>query len=139
MVNNCQFIGRVGQTPEIKNLQSGDKLASFSMALSEKWIDKSGEKKEKTTWINLVCFGKQTEIIEKWVTKGSLLYVEAKVQVDSYDDKDGKKMTATKFNVKSFTMLGGNEQKESSAPSAMNQPEPSNPFDSDVSEDELPF
>ncbi len=123
MVNNCQFVGRVGQTPEIKNLQSGDKLASFSMALSEKWTDKSGEKKEKTTWVNLVCFGKQAEIIEKFVSKGSLLYVEAKVQVEQYEDKDGKKMTAVKFNVKNFTMLGGNEQKESSAPSAMNQPQ----------------
>jgi len=121
MVNSCNFIGRVGQIPEVRTLQSGDKLASFSMALSEKWTDKSGEKKEKTTWINLVCFGKQADIIEKWVQKGMLLYVESKVQVEQYEDKDGKKMTATKFNIKSFTMLGGNEPKESTSHSSMSQ------------------
>jgi len=140
MVNSCNFIGRVGQNPEIRNLQSGDKLASFSMALSEKWTDKSGEKKEKTTWINLVCFGKQAEIIEKWVQKGMLLYVESKVQIDQYE-KDGVKMTATKFNIKNFTMLGGNEPKESTGQhSSMSQPSSgSSAFDDDSEDSSLPF
>lgn len=138
MVNSCNFIGRVGQNLEIRNLQSGDKLASFSMALSEKWTDKSGEKKEKTTWINLVCFGKQAEVIEKWVTKGMLLYVESKVQIEQYE-KDGVKMTATKFNVKNFTMLGGNEPKESSGHSSMNQPSQSSSAFDDPSDQDLPF
>lgn len=141
MVNSCNFIGRVGQIPEVRTLQSGDKLASFSMALSEKWTDKSGEKKEKTTWINLVCFGKQAEIIEKYVQKGALLYVESKVQVEQYEDKDGKKMTATKFNIKNFTMLGGNEPKESSGQhSSMSQPsQGSSAFDDDGDSEGLPF
>jgi single-strand DNA-binding protein len=104
MVNSAHFIGRLGQNPEIRTLQSGDKLATWSMALSESWKDKDGNKQEKTTWINCNCFGKQAEIIEKYVKKGDLLYVEAKVQVDQYE-KDSVKMTATKFNVKNFTML----------------------------------
>jgi single-strand DNA-binding protein len=104
MVNNCTFIGRIGKDPEIRTLQSGDKLATWSIALSESWKDKDGNKQEKTTWVNCNCFGKQADIIEKYVKKGDLLYVEAKVQVDQYE-KDGQKLTATKFNVKNFTML----------------------------------
>lgn len=118
MVNQCTFIGRLGQDPEIRDLQSGDKLATFSMALSENWKDKSGEKQSKTTWINCSVFGKQAEIIQQYVHKGDLLYIEAKVQVDQYE-KEGVKMTATKFVIKNFTMLGS---KNESAPTAPGTP-----------------
>jgi single-strand DNA-binding protein len=144
MINNCIFIGRLGKDPEIKSLQSGDKLATWSMALSESWKDRDGNKQEKTTWINCACFGKQAEIIEKYVKKGDLLYVEAKVQVDQYE-KDGVKMTATKFNVKNFTMLSpkGDSQAPQQAasgphPSTNYIPKPTPVFHEDES-DELPF
>jgi single-strand DNA-binding protein len=143
MVNDCTFIGRVGKEPEIKNLQSGDKLATWSMALSESWKDKEGNKQEKTTWINCACFGKQAEIIEKYVKKGDLLYVETKVQVDQYE-KDGVKMTATKFNVKNFTMLGskkedGNQQEPQKGHSSMSSTSKPNPVYHEDESDELPF
>ena len=139
MTNTCVFIGRIGQKPESKTLPSGDSLVTFSMALSEKWKDKNGEKVEKTTWINCVSFGKQSEIIAQYVDKGSLLYIEAKYQLDVYE-KDNVKMSAPKFVVKSFTLLGGKpetDQSGQSVPPAMqsrNQPV----YDEDDS-DELPF
>jgi single-strand DNA-binding protein len=142
MVNSSIFIGRVGQKPETRQLPSGDKLSTFSMALSEKYKDKNGERIEKTTWINCVVFGKQAEIVEQYVDKGSLLYIEAKYQLDVYE-KDGVKMNAPKFVVKSFTMLGGKPDSEQSsspqsAPSAM-QPKPVQQADYQEDSDDLPF
>lgn len=136
MVNSCTFIGRVGQKPETRILQSGEKVSSFSMALSEKWKDKNGEKVEKTIWINCFVFGKQSEIIEQYVDKGALLFVEAKYQLDVYE-KDGVKMNAPKFIVKSFTMLGG-KQEEQSQPSSVSAKPQNDPI-SEVFEDDLPF
>lgn len=145
MVNDCTFIGRLGKDPEVRDLQSGEKLATFSMAITESWRDKSGEKKEKTTWINCSVFGKQAEIIQKYVNKGDLLYVEAKYQVDEYE-KDGQKRQSPKFVVKNFTMLGSKGDKQESAPSlnephpSVRQPAPPQGREMDyVDEDELPF
>ena len=143
MVNDCTFIGRLGKDPEVRDLQSGDKLASFSLALSKSWKDKDGNKQEKTTWINCSVFGKQAEIIQKYVKKGDLLYIDAEFQVDEYE-KDGQKRQAHKFVVKNFTMLGSKNDSPASAPSgevhpAYRQPE-RKPVDStEVGEDELPF
>lgn len=141
MVNNCTFIGRLGKDPEIRDLQSGDKLATFSMALSKSWKDRDGNKQEKTTWINCSVFGKQAEVIQKYVKKGDLLYIDAEFQVDEYE-KDGQKRQAHKFVVKNFTMLGS--KGESQAPSgethpSMRQPEPPSYSAAEVGEDELPF
>ena len=141
MVNSAIFIGRVGQKPETRQMPSGDKLSTFSMTLSEKWKDKNGERQEKTTWISCVVFGKQAETIAQYVDKGSLLYIEAKYQLDVYE-KDGVKMNAPKFVVKSFTMLGNKSDADQSnqpqsAPSSM-QPK-NQPVDEDDSESDLPF
>jgi single-strand DNA-binding protein len=110
MVNKCIFIGRVGQTPEIKTLQN-TKLASFSLAVSEKYKDKSGEKVEKTTWINASVFGNLADVVEKWVEKGQLIYIEGKLQIDEYE-KDGIKRQSTKIIVNQLTMLGGGDKAE---------------------------
>lgn len=144
MVNSCVFIGRIGSKPETREMPSGDKLSTFSMALSEKWKDKNGERQEKTTWISCVVFGKQAEIVEKYVDKGALLYIEAKYQLDVYE-KDGVEMKAPKFVVKSFTMLGGKPDSEQSGqpqssqsiPPAM-QPRNQPVYEDDDSND-LPF
>jgi single-strand DNA-binding protein len=110
MVNKCIFIGRVGQIPEIKTLQN-TKLASFSLAVSEKYKDSSGEKVEKTTWLNASVFGNLADVVEKWVDKGQLVYIEGKLQIDTYE-KDGIKRQSTKIIVNNLTMLGGGEKSE---------------------------
>lgn len=143
MVNDCTFIGRLGKDPEVRDLQSGDKVASFTMALSKSWKDKDGNKQEKTTWINCSVFGKQAEVIQKYVKKGDLLYVESELQVDDYE-KDGQKRQAHKFVVKNFTMLGSkNEPKPSSSSGdihpSMKQPERAVPDHAEIGDDELPF
>jgi len=106
-LNKVQIIGNLGKDPEIRHSQSGDKIASFSIACGETWKDKqTGEKKEKTEWINCSCFGKLAEIIEKYVFKGSKVYLEGKYKTRTWD-KDGTTQYTTYVDVKNMIMLDG--------------------------------
>ena len=134
MVNKCIFIVRVGQTPEIKTLQN-TKLASFSLAVSEKYKDKSGEKVEKTTWLNMSVFGNLADVVEKWVEKGQLIYCEGKIQIDEFE-KDGIKRYATKIIVNQLTMLGSGEKSEKPASKPQKQ---ESEYGSGPEDERLPF
>lgn len=92
-LNKASIIGNVGKDPEIRSMQSGDKVASFSIATSEKWKDKSGEQKEKTEWHNIVVFGNLVKVVEQYVSKGSKLYIEGKLQTRSWEQNGEKKYT----------------------------------------------
>ena len=98
-LNKVQLIGRVGKDPEIKNL-GASKVAKFSLAISEKY---KGE--ERTEWQNIVVWNKTAEYVEKYVSKGSLIYVEGKIQTKGWDDKNGNKRFSTEivcFNLQSL-------------------------------------
>lgn len=107
MLNQCNFIGRTGQQPEITYTASGTAVAKFSVACSEKWRDKnSQEMKERTEWVNCSAFGKLAEIIGQYVQKGSLLYVSGKMQTDKWQDQNGQDRYTTKIIVNEMKMLG---------------------------------
>ena len=98
-LNKVQLIGRVGKQPEIKDLGSS-KVAKFSLAISEKY---KGE--ERTEWQNIVVWNKTAEYVEKYVSKGSLIYLEGKIQTKAWDDKNGNKRFSTEivcFNLQSL-------------------------------------
>lgn len=104
-INKVYLIGRVGRDPEIKTLSSGATIATFSLATSEKWTDKeTGEKNEKTEWHRCTAWRKLAEIISQYVAKGSLIYVEGKLQTRSWE-KDGEKRYATEILVNNMQML----------------------------------
>lgn len=102
-LNRIQAIGNVGRDPEFKSLNSGDRVCNFSIAVTEKWTDKqSGEKKEKTEWINVVVWTPALiGVVEKYVKKGSKLYVEGKFQTRKYD-KDGVTHYNTELVIQGF-------------------------------------
>ena len=105
-VNKTILLGRLGKDPEIKTFSSGDKVANFSIATSESWIDKaSGEKKEKTEWTNVAVYGKLADIVERFVTKGSKVYVEGKLQTRKWQDSSGQDKYSTEVVLQGF---GGN-------------------------------
>jgi single-strand DNA-binding protein len=88
-LNKVALIGNVGKDPEIRTMNNGNRVASFSMAMTDSWKDKGGEKKEKTEWANVVCFNDGLiGVIDSYVSKGSKLYVEGKLQTRKYE-KDG--------------------------------------------------
>ena len=101
-LNKVVLIGHVGRDPEMRYTQGGDPIASFSLATSEKWTDKAGQKQERTEWHNISVFGKTATFVQSYVTKGTLLYVEGSLQTDEWTDKDGHKRKATKVNVSQF-------------------------------------
>ena len=105
-LNKISIIGRVGKEPEIKMTPSGQKVATFSIAVSEKYKDKQGQQQEKTEWINIVIWKRLAEIVESYVKKGSSLYLEGKLVTRSWDDAtSGQKRYKTEVVAHSMQML----------------------------------
>ena len=105
--NKVQLIGNLGMNPEIKTLDSGKKLAKFSIATNESYKNAKGEKIEDTQWHNLIAWGKTADIIEQYLQKGNEVAIEGRLSNRSYDDKDGNKRYVTEIVVNELLMLGG--------------------------------
>jgi len=102
-VNQATVIGNLTRDPELRKLPNGTDVASFSIATNESYKDKDGKKVESVQYHNCVAFGKAGELIAQYVTKGSSLYVQGKLNTSSWDDKDsGKKMYKTEIVVRDF-------------------------------------
>ena len=104
--NKVQLIGNLGNDPEIITLDSGKKLAKFSLATNEYYKDADGQKQTKTDWHNLVAWNKTAEIIENYVTKGKEIAIEGKLTSRSYETKEGEKRYITEVVVSEVLMLG---------------------------------
>jgi single-strand DNA-binding protein len=105
-VNKSILIGRVGQDPELRYTADGTPVATFSLATSESYKQKDGSKKEVTEWHRLVAWRKLGEVAGQYVRKGSLLYIEGKIQSREWTDREGGKRKATDIVVSSLRMLG---------------------------------
>jgi single-strand DNA-binding protein len=103
--NKVQLIGNLGNDPEIITLDSGKKLAKFSLATNESYKDADGQKQTKTDWHNLVAWNKTADIIEKYVTKGKEIAIEGKLTNRSWDDKEGNKRYTTEVIVSEVVMF----------------------------------
>jgi single-strand DNA-binding protein len=103
--NKVQLIGRLGQEPEIVNLESGKKLVKFSLATNENYTNAKGEKVENTEWHNIVAWGKTAEIIEKYVNKGQEIAIEGRLTSRAYEDKEGIKRYITEVVCSEMLML----------------------------------
>lgn len=104
--NKVQLIGNLGNAPEVKTLESGKKMARFSVATSENYRNAKGEKVTETQWHNLVAWGKLAEIAEKFLGKGKEVAIEGKLINRSYNDKDGNKKYITEIQVNELLLLG---------------------------------
>lgn len=105
--NKVQLIGHLGNNPEVKETESGKKLARFSIATNEIYRNAKGEKIKETTWHNLVAWGKIAGIAEKYLVKGSEVAIEGKLINRSYTDKTGTKKYISEVEVNELVMLGG--------------------------------
>ena len=108
-LNKVMLIGNLGRDPEIRYSQQGLAVVNFSVATSEQWTDKNtGDKQEKTEWHNVVAFGKPAETLEKYLSKGSQVYIEGKLQTNTYE-KEGQTHYSTKIVVGNFQFLGSRQ------------------------------
>ena len=108
--NNVQLIGNLGEAITVKNLESGKKVANFSLAVNENYKDKKGEKIIKTNWFNLVAWGNTAEILEKYTTKGSKIAINGSLSVNSYQDTDGNKRVKTEIICNEVLLLDSKKE-----------------------------
>lgn len=106
-VNKVILIGRLGKDPETRYMTNGEAVTNATLATSENWKDKSGEKQEKTEWHNLVFYRRLAEIAGEYLKKGSQIYVEGKLQTRKWQTKEGQDRYTTEIVVNEMTMLGG--------------------------------
>jgi len=107
-INKVILIGRLGNDPEMRYTQDGKAVANISLATSESWKDKqTGEKKEQTEWHRVVFFGRTAEVIGEYLHKGSLIYVEGRLQTRKWQDKEGNDRYTTEIMGNEMKMLGG--------------------------------
>lgn len=107
-VNKAILIGNLGKDPELKYTPSGRAVAQFSLATNERWTGQDGQKNEKTTWHNIVAWGKQAEVMKEYLRKGSQVYIEGRIDNRSYDKKDGSgKAYISEVIVQNFQFIGG--------------------------------
>jgi len=113
-LNQCNFIGRLGNDPEIRFTQSGDAVANISLAVGETWKDKQGQKQEATEWVRGVAFGKLAEIFRDYTRKGSKLFISTKCKTRKWQDQSGQDRYTTEFVINQMEMLdslqGGQQQ-----------------------------
>jgi single-strand DNA-binding protein len=135
-VNKVIILGTVGQDPSEHTFPNGDKQAKFSIATSEKYTTKDGQKVENTEWHNIVANRAQAEIALKYVKKGNQLYIEGKLKTTEYTNKELVKQKITQIICENIQLLGG--KKSESDKNDLNVPPPPQPIVSDNSDD-LPF
>lgn len=106
-VNKVIILGRLGQDPEMKFIPNGSAVCNFSLATTESWVDKSGQKQERTEWHRVVVWGKLAELCNQYLAKGRQAFVEGKLQTRSWDDKDGNKRYTTEILASTVQFIGG--------------------------------
>ncbi len=141
-VNKVILVGNLGQKPEIRYTKDSKPIASFSIATSESWKDKTtGDMVEKTEWHNVTFFGRIAEVAEQYLDKGSKVFVEGKLQTDKWEDENGNKRSATKVIGNNMQMLDSKGSNNSSSfdesSSAQNEAPASQ--EGSFSEEDIPF
>lgn len=113
-LNKAMLIGNVGADPEVRYLegQNNRKVAQFRLATTERYRDRSGETRENTEWHNIVVWGPQADTVEKYVRKGSQLYIEGRIRTRQWDDRTGNKRYTTEINADNIQLLGRRESSE---------------------------
>src|SRR5260370_31392620 len=106
-VNKLMLVGRLGRDPETRYTGGGQAVANFSMDTDETYKDKNGESQKRTEWHKIVVWSKLAEIAQQYLKKGSLLYLEGRIQTREWQDKEGQKRTTTEIVATNFRMLGG--------------------------------
>lgn len=106
-LNKVQIIGNLGKDCEMRYLPSGEAVATFSVATTEKWKDKGGNEQSRTDWHRIEFIGRLAEVCGEYLFKGDPVYIEGRMQYDQWEDKDGNKKTMAKVRGDRMQMLGG--------------------------------
>lgn len=151
-LNKAILIGNLGKDPEMRYMPNGDAVVNFSIATTESYKDRDGNKQDKTEWHNIVIYGKLAEIANQYLKKGRSVYIEGRIQTRKWQDKNGQDRYTTEIIASGMQMLGGRGEsaggdysmddaapapRASAAPQARRAPAPAKPVDE--FEDDIPF
>jgi len=145
MLNMAQIIGHLGRDPEVRYTPEGTAVAKLAVATNETWKDKDGEKQERTEWHRVVLFDKKAEIAAEYLKKGSMVYIQGRLQTRKWQGDDGQDRYTTEIVAERMRMLGGKGERDTAENGAPNAPgssqrgqssrstaEPDVPFDDDI-------
>ena len=146
-VNKVILLGRLGQDPELKYTPGGSAVCNFSLATTEGWTDKQGQKQEKTEWHRVVVWGKLAELCNQYLAKGRQAFLEGRLQTRAWDDKDGNKRYTTEILASTVQFIGGpsaNANQNASVDNSYAQPAAPQPeyqiaSDASFAADDIPF
>lgn len=148
-VNKAILVGRLGKDPETRYMTNGEAVTNVSLATSENWKDKNGERQERTEWHNLVFYRRLAEIAGEYLKKGSQVYVEGKIQTRKWQDKEGRDRYTTEIVVNEMQMLGSKsggagsfevvDRASSAGGSSASRPAPAAKGNFDNFDDDIPF
>ena len=148
-VNKVILVGRLGKDPETRYTSSGQSVCHFTMATDETYKDRAGERQKRTEWHRIVVWAKQAEIAQKYLHKGSLIYLEGSIRTSQWE-KDGQKRTSVEIVANNFRMLGGRSDNAGSGAASTDDADvhahasgaaagPEEPSASEVSDEDIPF
>ncbi|MGH9535011.1 MAG: single-stranded DNA-binding protein [Terriglobales bacterium] len=148
-VNRVTLLGHLGKDPELKYTPSGQAVTKLRMATSDRWKDKNGEWQDRTEWHDVVLWAKMAETANQYLSKGSQVFIEGRLQTRSWDDKEGKKHYATEIVAQDMVLLGGRgggerggEARRTAAPAATSggdDAEPPRGGGPEITDDDIPF
>lgn len=144
-LNKAILVGNLGVDPELKYTQTSQAVLKLRLATSDSYMNKAGERQQRTEWHTVIVWGNRAEALNKILSKGRTIGVEGRIQTRSWEDKDGKKRYNTEIVASNVMLLGGRggspgDRPDSSMPSEGPQGNPGNDFSADsVSDDDIPF
>jgi single-strand DNA-binding protein len=146
-VNKVILVGNLGRDAELRYTPAGAAVSKFSIATTEVWNDKSGQRQERTEWHNIDLWGKQAETLSGYLVKGKQVYVEGRLQTDEYTDKEGNKRKTTRVRCDRVVLLGGGGRPAAASPGAaprgedqmMGVPPPAPELSEPLTDDDIPF
>ncbi len=136
MINKVMLIGRLGRDTETRYTVGGTPVSNFSLATDESYTDKSGQRQKKTEWHNIVVWGKLAENCAKLLSKGSLCYVEGRLQTREWNDRDGNKRRTTEIVINRMRVL---TPRNGAAPDREGGTEPPEDTEPEITDDDVPF
>ncbi len=128
------LVGNLGRDPEVRYTKNGQAVATFSLATTERWTNRDGQREDRTEWHRIVAWGKLGEICGEYLSKGRQVYIEGRIQTREWEDGDGNKRTTTEIVANNMVMLGQGGQGAASGP-----PSPPPAADEEFEDDDIPF
>lgn len=124
-VNKVILVGNLGRDPELRYTQSGQAVANFTLATTERFSNREGERQERTEWHRIVAWGRTAELCAQYLAKGRSVYIEGRLQTREWEDKEGQKRRTTEITAQSVQFLGGRGQGADTGPSPTGADAPS--------------